>query len=211
MSWHPVALKINHYWAMLFFRLAFIPYSINYQYKPKKGEWYIICANHFSFLDIPALGLLPVTFKFFGKSSLSTIPVFGYMYRKIHITVNRSSLTSKKKSFEKARKALDLGFNLAIFPEGGIFSKNQPEMVSFKEGAFMLAAQKNIPILPVTFLNNYKLLPDNDQFIINRSRCEIVVHGPVIANGNTDTSIAELKTTVFEIIQNQLHVANKIK
>lgn len=210
-NWHFLGLKINHYWAVLFFRLSFIPHRITYQYKPKKGNQYIICANHFSFLDIPALGLLPITFKFFGKSSLATIPVFGYMYRKIHITVNRSSLVSRRQSFEQANEALDHGHNLAIFPEGGIFSQKPPKMINFKDGAFLLATQKNIPILPVTFINNYQILPDDNQFLINRSCCYITVHPPVLADGKTDQSIRELKKAVFEIIQNELNKVNQVK
>lgn len=209
-SWHFLALKINHYWAKLFFKLSFIPYRITYETQPKKDQRYILCANHFSFLDIPAMGLLPLLFKFYGKSSLVTIPVFGYMYRKIHIPVNRSSLKSIKYSFGVAKQALD-HYNLAIFPEGGIVSENPPMMRSFKDGAFQLAVQKQIPILPVSFINNHQILPDNNKHLFKRMVCKIVVHKPVIPTGSSDESVDVLKHKIYEVIQNELNKANKIQ
>jgi len=210
-KWHPLALKINHYWAILFFKCSFIPYKITYHTKLARGQQYILCANHFSFLDIPSMGLLPASFKFYGKSSLSSIPLFGYMYRKIHITVNRSSLKSIRYSFNLARQALERGFNLAIFPEGGIVSKSPPTMNAFKDGAFQLAAQKQVPILPVTFINNFRILPDDDQYMFHRNLCKIVVHRPVFPRGNTDESVEQLKYQVYTILQNELDQVNKMQ
>lgn len=209
-SWHFLALKINYYWAKLFFKLSFIPYQIIYHTKPKKDQRYILCGNHFSYIDIPAMGLIPLSFKFYGKSSLATIPVFGYMYRKIHITVNRASLRSKKDSFEKAKEALDYGFNLAMFPEGGIIAKSPPTMEPFKDGAFQLAVQKQVAILPITFINNHQILPDDNRYLFHRGVCKIVVHDPVFPNGTTNKEVDELKHRVYEIIQTELNNANNL-
>ncbi len=156
------------------------------------------------------MGLIPLSFKFFGKSSLSTIPVFGYMYRKIHITVNRSSLRSKQYSFEKAKDALDYGFNLAMFPEGGIIAKAPPSMEAFKDGAFQLAVQKQLPILPVTFVNNFQILPDDNRYVFHRAVCNIVIHEPVFPNGTSNKEVDELKQRVYEIIQTELNTANNL-
>ncbi len=205
-KWHVMALKINHYWAILFFKVSFIPYEINYKTTPDKNQQCILCANHFSFLDIPAMGLMPVPFKFYGKSSLNSIPVFGYMYRKIHITVDRSSLKSKRQSLEKAKESLNKGFNLAIFPEGGILAKEPPRMEAFKDGAFSLAAQTLVPILPVTFTHNHLILPDDNRFLFRRISCRIVVHPPVFADTASPKSADLLKSRVFEIIQKELIV-----
>ncbi len=210
-EWHPLALKINHYWAILFFKCAFIPYQITYKAKPKKDQQYILCANHFSFFDIPAMGLMPVPFKFYGKSSLSSIPVFGYMYRKIHIPVNRTSLKSIRYSFEKAKNALEHGYSLGIFPEGGIVSPNPPFMSPFKDGAFQLAVQKQLPILPVSFINNHKILPDDNRYLFCRSTCKIVIHEPIFPSGSTDDSVDLLKHNVYETIQNEFTHANKMQ
>ena len=97
-SIHKTALKINCLWAWCFLKMAFIPVRKDWRFELVRGQQYILCANHFSYLDIPILGLFPQSFKFVGKSSLARIPIFGFMYRALHITVNRSSYRSRAQS-----------------------------------------------------------------------------------------------------------------
>ncbi|WP_420316670.1 lysophospholipid acyltransferase family protein [Ekhidna sp.] len=184
--------------------MAFIPVEQEFQFKIDKSQQYILCANHFSYLDIPILGLFPLPFKFVGKSSLTRIPMFGYMYRTLHITVNRSSYRSRAKSLIKAREAVDKGFNLGFFPEGGIRLKEYPKMVDFKDGAFKLAVENNIPIVPVTLPDNYLILPDDDMFNIHRRKCRIVYHKPIWPNGTEDAHAKQLREEVFRVIQSEL-------
>ena len=202
---HNIALKINQFWAWAFFKLALIPIKTEWRFRPEKGQQFILCANHFSYLDIPALGLYPKNFKFVGKSQLNKIPLFGYMYNNLHITVNRSSYRSRAKSLEKARNAVRDGFNLGFFPEGGIRLKNFPKMVNFHDGAFRIAAENNLPIIPVTFLDNYNILRDDEILNMRRMRCRIIYHSPVWPKDNSEEGIRDLKEEVHQIIQNQLN------
>ena len=201
---HWIALKINYLWAWGFFRLAFIPVNQTWEFELDKKQKYILCANHFSYLDIPALGLFPMPFKFVGKSQLRKIPLFGYMYNKIHITVNRSSYRSRAQSLLKARNELKSGFNLGFFPEGGIRLKEYPKMVDFKDGAFRLAAENNIPVIPVTFPDNYGILADDALLSIQRKECRIIYHQPIFPSGSKDEEIKTLKEQVFHVIQSKL-------
>lgn len=169
-----------------------------------KGQQYILCANHFSYLDIPALGLFPQPFKFVGKSQLKKIPVFGLIYDGLHITVDRKSYRSRAKSLEKARKAILEGLNLGFFPEGGIRFKKYPIMVPLKDGAFRLACERRLPIVPITFPNNHFILPDDGRYLIQRKTCKIVYHEPIWSDGNTDQDIKALRIKVGSIIQSEL-------
>jgi len=71
---HRLALKMNYLWATGFFMLAFIRIKKVWLFQPDPKSSYILCANHFSYLDIPALGLFPYPFKFVGKSQLTQFP-----------------------------------------------------------------------------------------------------------------------------------------
>ena len=181
-----------------------MPYCIEWGFKPQKDQQYILCANHFSYLDIPSMGLIPIPFKFIGKSSLTTIPLFGFMYNRLHITVNRSSLKSKKESLAKSRKAAKNGFNLAFFPEGGIVTSSPPKMSPFKDGAFVLATEQQIPILPIVFLDNYKILPDDDQFLLERKRCRIKILSPIFPKSSDKSCMEELKSITYAQIQSEI-------
>ena len=85
---------LNRAWANVFFKLTFFPIQLDYRFKPHKKEQYIFCANHFSYLDIPTMGLNRVNAVFVGKNDMERIPFFGFMYRKLHITVDSQSLKS---------------------------------------------------------------------------------------------------------------------
>ncbi len=201
---HFLALRINYLWGWGFFRLALIPIKEEWRFDKKQLDRFILCANHFSYLDIPALGLFPRPFKFVGKSQLSKIPLFGLMYNNIHITVNRSSYRSRAESLSKAREELSYGFNLGFFPEGGIRFDDYPNMKSFQDGAFRLAAEYDIPIIPVTFISNHDILADDRILEINKRSCEVVYHEPIHPSGESDEDIKQLKLAVYRVIQDEL-------
>lgn len=204
-QFHRAALKMNQLWARAFFRTALLPLECEWKFKLDANQQYIVCANHFSYLDIPALGVFPIPLKFVGKSQLRSIPLFGYMYNKLHITVNRTSYRSRAQSLLRAREELAKGFSLGLFPEGGIRSKNIPNMVDFKDGAFILSAESGLPIVPVTMPNNHNILYDDSIFDIARKPCKIIYHPPVYPSGNSDEAVRELKQKVFHTIQSELN------
>lgn len=201
---HVLALKINYFWAWGFFRLAFIPVKIDWRFDYDYKQQYVLCANHFSYIDIPTLGLFPLPFKFVGKSQLNKIPLFGIMYNNLHITVNRASYISRARSLEKARKAIKEGFNLGFFPEGGIRLKSFPNMVNFQDGAFRIAAENNLPVIPITLLDNHAILYDNEILNIKRKKCRIVYHEPIKALNDSEEEIKKLKASVHRVIQGEL-------
>src|SRR5690606_34482594 len=132
----------------------------------KKDQQYIIVSNHFSYLDIPVLGFINKDIVFVGKSSLAKIPLFGYMFRNLHIAVDRSSLKSRGKSIMMTKKVLDEGSSVVMFPEGGIISTSPPRMGRFKDSAFKIAIEKQIPVIPVTLSFNHIILPDDGKLLL---------------------------------------------
>jgi len=202
-SWHKYAIKLNQLWAKFFFTLSLIPVEIEYQQRPEKQRRYVFCANHTSYLDIPIVGLNGHNFVFVGKSSMGKIPLFGYMYKKLHITLDRSSLKSKYDSLLKAKEAIDNGKSVLMFPEGGILTTNPPHMAPFKDGPFRLAIEKQIPLVPITIPFNWIILPDGEK-LIRRRKAKIIYHAPIDTTGLTLNDLDALKEKTFLTIQREL-------
>lgn len=199
----------NRWWAHALFTLAFIPYRVTRHAKLDPEKQYIFCPNHFSYLDIPAMGLTPVNAIFVGKNDMENIPLFGFMYRKLHITVDRGKLKSRMKTILRSLEALDAGKSLIIFPEGGVLTGRPPEMVPFKDGAFRAAIEKQIPIVPVTIPFNWIILPDTSPLRLHRGRIEVTFHEPISPAGYTLDQLDELKENVFRVIDTELKNENR--
>lgn len=201
-KWHLVGM-FNRWWAKVFFFLTFFPVKVDCRFKMDSNQPYIFCPNHFSYLDIPAMGLNPHNSIFVGKNDMESIPLFGYMYRKLHITVNRSSLKSRHNTIIKSMQAIDEGKSLVIFPEGGIITTNPPFMHRFKTGAFRTAIEKQIPVIPVTIPYNWIILPDS-KWLPVRKTVKIIFHEPIATTGMTLDDLDHLTNTVFKVIQDEL-------
>ena len=201
---HPSLFTLNRIWAYLFFALIFIPVEVVYEEPLSKKGRYVFCANHFSYLDIPILCYLNFNAAFVGKSSLAKIPVFGFMFRKIHIAVDRNKLRSRSEALKRALEVLGKGTSLIFFPEGGIVSENPPLMGKFKDGAFRAAVEKQIPVVPVTIPFNWIILPDDNKFLLNRRKAKIIVHKPIIVDRTDSIAVNFVKEETFKVINGEL-------
>ncbi len=195
---------LNRWWAKSLFIFTFLPYQVECKTKLDSKRQYIFCPNHFSYLDIPTLGLNPVNSIFVGKSEMEKIPWFGYMYRKLHITVNRNSLKSKFNTLQRSMDAIDEGKSLVIYPEGGIITPQPPRLAKFKDGAFRAAIQKQIPIVPVTIPYNWLILPDEKDLLLKPGRIKIIFHEPIETSGMSLTETDSLREKVYQTIDNEL-------
>lgn len=195
---------INRIWAKVFFiLLGYIP-KLDHRSQLDYTRQYIFCPNHFSYLDIPAMGLNPHNCIFVGKSAMEKIPLFGFMYKRLHITVDRTRLKSKYTTLIRSLEALDEGKSLVIFPEGGMVTHLPPHMGRFKDGAFRCSIEKQIAIVPVTIPYNWIILPDEKHLRLRWHKLKIVFHEPIDPAGLTLKDIAALKERVYSIIDTEL-------
>jgi 1-acyl-sn-glycerol-3-phosphate acyltransferase len=194
---------INRWWARLLYIFIGLPFKVKYETRLDKKKQYIFCPNHFSYLDIPSLGLNHHNTIFVGKSEMENIPAFGYMYRKLHITVDRSKLKSRYSTMVKSNQALEEGKSLVVYPEGGILTEHDPVMGPFKDGAFRASIEKQIPIVPVTIPYNWIILPA-DQFLMRWRPLKIIFHRPIDPSGYSIENIARYKQHVRSIIEEEL-------
>ena len=193
---------INRWWGKCIFSSWLIPVSVEVRGQTDPKGQYIFCPNHFSYIDIPLMAWNPHNAVFVGKHDMERIPLFGFMYRRLHITVDRSKLRSRYSTFLKCAEAIDQGKSLVIFPEGGIVSGDPPRMARFKDGPFRLSFEKGIPIIPVTIPDNWRLMPDSPwDFVPGKTR--LIFHEPVLPGEYQD--VDELKQAVYQVIQTELN------
>ena len=204
-AWKPRAHFLNKLWAQLYFLLCGIPVRVTHADSVDTQRAYVFCANHTSYLDIAVMGLVVSNYyAFIGKSSLRKIPLFGYMFRKLHIQVERESRLKSHGSFLQALAALEKGRSIVVFPEGGILTRHPPQMSSFKDGPFRMAIEKQVPVVPVTLPYNWKILPDDGNLLFTWHPIEAIVHPPIPTTGLSLADVEQLKSQTYEIIEQEL-------
>lgn len=132
---------------------------------------------------------------------MKKIPLFGYMYARLNILVDRGDNNSRASSLGRSIRALQANRSILIFPEGGIVSKQFPFMGNpLKDGAFVMAIQQQVPILPISFFNNYELLDDNT-FVLKPGTLHAEIHAPIETKGLTQEDVPMLRDKVYQLIQ----------
>jgi 1-acyl-sn-glycerol-3-phosphate acyltransferase len=157
-SWYSYFFKIARLWAKFILVGMGFRWKIEREQIPDNTKSYMFIANHTSMADI-MLMLVSVKnpFVFVGKKELANIPLFGFFYKRTCILVDRNSAKSRQAVFLRAQKRLKTGVSICIFPEGGV-PEEHIELDDFKDGAFRLAINHHIPIVPITFGDNKKRL-----------------------------------------------------
>lgn len=156
-KWYPYFFVMARIWAkFILFGMGFRT-KVNFEQEPEEDKSYMFVANHTSMTDIMLmLSVIKNPFVFVGKKELAKIPLFGFFYKRTCILVDRSSSKSRMAVFERAQKRLSQGLSICIFPEGGVPDDESVLLDEFKDGAFRLAIDHQIPIVPITFADNKK-------------------------------------------------------
>lgn len=205
ISWKPYASTLVQWWSYLFFPLIGIRIKVNHRFRPDPKQVYVFCANHFSYFDIPVfVYLIKNTFSFLGKNAMAKIPLFGYMYTKLHILVDRSDKNSRAAALNKAIRALQKGRSIAIFPEGGMISKHPPYVHHpLKDGAVKMAISQQVPLVPVSMMNNY-LIFNERYFLLRPGTIHVTIHPPLSTQGLEVSDSADLNERLHQQIQGAL-------
>jgi 1-acyl-sn-glycerol-3-phosphate acyltransferase len=207
-KWFPKVFRLKKVWAHFILFPAGVFYKIQYKKRLDKNLSYVICPNHTSYLDIMLIYIsMPVYFHSLGKIELRKVPLFGKFFERMNIPVNRKSIKESHRAYLRAGYDIDKGISINLFPEGTIHH-NGPRMGRFKNGPFRLAIEKQIPIVPVTFVNNWRLMPDDFYRRVGHPGiAKIVVHEPIDTKGMTEKDLDHLKHMVYEIISAPLEKA----
>lgn len=167
-------------WSRCVCALAFIRVKVKGKELLDKKQAYVFVANHQGAFDIWAIyGYLGHNFKWLMKKSLEKVPLVGFTCRVVgHVFVDDSSVAGIKETIKDAEVMLHDGMSLVIFPEGT--RSHDGHMNPFKRGAFMLASEFGMPVVPITIDGAYKVMPRNS-YNITPGTITLTIHKPIIA------------------------------
>ncbi len=191
-------------WAKtILYGMGFIPKKIS-SAKLIKGDSYMFVANHSSIIDIMMmLAVIDHPFVFVGKKELTKIPLFGFFYKRTCIVVDRGDQKSRLRVLGEAQRRLKQGNSICIFPEGGVPGDKTIELAFFKDGAFRLAIDHEIPIVPITFHDNKKRF-SYTFFSGSPGIMRTKVHETISTINKTQTDKRALKKQTFGIMLEEL-------
>jgi 1-acyl-sn-glycerol-3-phosphate acyltransferase len=205
-SFFPIFYKITHIWGKSLLFLMGFKADITWDEELIPNKSYMFCANHVSMID-PMLMLVLFAnnpFVFVGKIELTKIPIFGFFYKRTMIIVDRENKESRKKVYELAKKRLDKGLSVCIFPEGLVPSDESILLAEFRNGAFVLAIEHQIPIVPISFYDNKKRF-SYTFFSGSPGTLRVKIHKPILTKGlNLEKDKDSLKSSVYDLLYNDL-------
>jgi 1-acyl-sn-glycerol-3-phosphate acyltransferase len=184
-------------WSWIFSMLTFIRYNLRGRESIQKGTSYIYVSNHTSFLDIPGIRLLiPGEFRPIAKKELLKIPVFGLIVRTGTVVVDRSSAQSRKQSMEALREILKGGISILVFAEG-TQNRTKEILQPFKDGAFRIAIDSQLPIIPLVVVGAGPLMPPGT-LTIKPGKIKVIAGEPIPVQGLTTEDTQMLKQKTFD-------------
>jgi len=175
-------IKLRRAWAFLSALFVGIVFKFEFEEAIDWRKTYIICPYHSSNLDTSMIcGLLKKdNFCFMGKEELLDSLITSIYFRTVDLPVNRDSKMSAFRAFRTAAEKLKNGTNMIMFPEGGIADEYPPRVQEFKNGPFRMAIELQVPIIPVSSLNTWKIMwDDGAKYGSKPGICRIYVRKPV--------------------------------
>ena len=161
---------------------------------------YVFVSNHISYLDIPMI-LQAVTrdsFRILGKMELSRVPLFGYIYSRAVVMVDRRSFRDRSRSVRDLKTILADELSVFIFPEGTFNETGRP-LKDFYDGAFRIAIEMQTPVQPMLFLDTYDRMNYATIFSLCPGRSRAVFLPTVEVEGIED--VEQLKARVFAVME----------
>ena len=157
--------KVQQFWSRSFFWLMFLPVSVDGTEHIKPGQSYVFVSNHQSMFDVWLIyGWLPVIFKWLMKAELRKVPFIGTGCKAAgHIFVDRRNAKAAMESLKEVEKQLVGGVCTVIFPEGT--RSLNGEVGRFKRGAFQIAWDLGLPVIPLSLDGCYEVLPKHKPFV----------------------------------------------
>lgn len=195
----------TRFWGWFTIRFLFLPVKVEGREHLQPGQSYIFAANHQGAFDIFLLsGFLGREFKWMMKASLRKIPFVGLACEKAgYIFVDKSSRKAVAKTMDDARQRLVGGTSLAVFPEGArTFSGH---MGIFRRGAFQLADELQLPVVPITIDGCFDVMPRTKDFHFAQWHpLRLVIHPPIIPTSQGADNIKRTLEESYRIIMDAL-------
>lgn len=197
----------GRWWAWFVMRVFLIPVKVEGRENLEPGQSYVFVSNHQGAFDIFLIyGFLRRNFKWMMKRGIKKIPLVGFACQSAHhIFVDKSGPSKIKDTYEQARKTLQSGMSMVVFPEGRRSPTGQ--MGPFKKGAFMLADELQLPVVPLTINGSYEIMPrSRDWHWVNWHSITLTIHEPIYPVDYGSRNVQAIMHQSYDSVQSSLDV-----
>ena len=200
LIWHMAKI-----WADIWYFLLGIRHENIFESSYDPAVNYIFVANHTSYMDIPCLfkAIRKQPFRMLGKAEIKKIPVFGFIYSRGAVMVDRGNAQRRARSVRILKSLLKHHISIGIFPEGTFNETGEP-LKSFYDGAFRIAIETRTPVKPILFLDNYSLMDHHSMLSLKHGRSRAVFLEEIPPDGYSLKDISSYRQKVFEVMESKL-------
>lgn len=193
------------WWAQFIIRILMLPVKVEGRENLVKGQSYVFVANHQGAFDIFLIyGFLCRNFKWMMKRQLRQMPFVGKACEAAHhIFVDKRGASKIRATYDSARQTLQGGMSLVVFPEGA--RSFTGHMGVFKRGAFMLADDIELPVVPLTINGSFDIMPrTRDMKWVIWHPLRLTIHKPIQTIGKGTDNIKYLEEESYKVVMSGL-------
>ncbi len=198
---HKYMFVWSYRYARVWGAIAGVRYTILGKENIKPDETYVICVNHRGIADLFILpaSMKGVNYRPLSKKEMGDLPIIGFLFRKALVLIDRSSAESRKEGVETLKNLIhNEGVSPLIFPEGTRNRTNKP-LKEFYDGAFRIAIEAQVPIMPMLLLNVDKVSPQGT-FLLSPGRLYSKFYPAIPTVGLTMEDVDTLKQQVYDLM-----------
>jgi 1-acyl-sn-glycerol-3-phosphate acyltransferase len=197
--------KVCRYWDSIWLKLIGIRHANIYESMPDPDKRYIFVSNHISYLDIPLIlqAIGRNGFRILGKAEMTKFPVFGYIYSRAVILVDRTTTKGRFRSVRELKSMLAIDRSVFIFPEGTFNETDQP-LKAFYDGAFRIAIETQTPMQPILFVDTFDRMHYSSLLSLRPGITRAIFLPEVGVQGMTVADLPTLKQQVFSQMEEGL-------
>ena len=196
----------GRWWAQIILKAFLIPVKVEGRENLEKNQSYVFVSNHQGIFDIFMIyGHLGRNFKWMMKYQLRKIPFVGYACEKSHqIFVDKRGPKKIRKTYETAREILQEGYSVTVFPEGA--RSFTGHMGTFKKGAFALADELQLAVVPLTINGSFDILPRTRGFInfVSWHPMSLTIHQPIYPTGQGPENVEATLRQSYDSVMSAL-------
>lgn len=193
------------WWAQFIIRILLLPVKVEGRENLVNGQSYVFVANHQGAFDIFLIyGFLSRNFKWMMKRQLRQMPFVGKACESAHhIFVDKRGASKIRETYDRARQTLQGGMSLVVFPEGA--RSFTGHMGVFKRGAFMLADDIELPVVPLTINGSFDIMPrTRDMKWVVWHPLRLTIHKPILPVGKGTDNIKYLEEESYKVVMSGL-------
>lgn len=200
-----IIYKLCQLWADIVMPLWGIRHSTIFEVPHNRNKQYVFVFNHISYLDVPILmkAIKKQHFRVLGKAEMSSIPLFGFIYRQTVVAVERGNAAKRAKSVRQLKSVISKGISVVIAPEG-TFNMTDKPLKDFYDGAFRIAIETQTNIKPILFLDAYDRLSYKNIFSLTPGKSRVIYLEEISVEGLTNHNVQFLKEKVYNLMEEKL-------